>query len=93
MHSHKLVFKMETAMKPCVHFVGFNPNDTMKWDRAVRVWGQPDFMHAIYDYRVKGETMPGDTVVFARGDDNPQYMKFYPYTEDEAYANQMRRQE
>jgi hypothetical protein len=34
-----------------IHFVGFKPSDTRRWASAVRVWGQPDFVHPYWDTR------------------------------------------
>ena len=53
-------------MKPCLHFVGFKGDEYV---RAVRVFGQPDFVHPGYDLRALREFAPGDTVVFATGDE------------------------
>lgn len=52
-------------MKPCLHFVGFKGDEYV---RAVRVFGEPDFIHPGYDLRAFREIAPGDTVVFAVGD-------------------------
>jgi hypothetical protein len=51
-----------------VHFVGFR--DDRFWS-AVRVFGQPDFVHRNWDARARfgGEFHPADTVVFAQGTD------------------------
>ena len=53
----------------CIHFVGFR--DSMQFDRAVRVFGPPDFVHRYWDMRAKngGERGPHDVVVFAIGTD------------------------
>lgn len=77
-------------MTACLHFVGFDPRDPMKIARASRVFGAPDFVHRLWDVRAACDIAPGDTVVFAKGTeaDKPS---FYPYSEDEFYARQMRR--
>lgn len=56
-------------MQNALHFVGFvhpaqahDPN----YDRAVRLFGVPDFVHRRYDWRAKAEIMPGDVAVFAK---------------------------
>lgn len=62
-------------MKHCLHFVGFkDPRVTKdeRFDRAVRVFGWPDFYHRGWDMRARREIMAGDTIVFARGDDRQQ---------------------
>jgi len=51
-------------MRPCLHFVGFRDE---RYLNAVRVFGQPDFIHRGWDLRARREIMPGDTVVFAKG--------------------------
>lgn len=49
------------------HFVGFRGEEY--WN-AVRVWGRPDFIHRRWDLRAQRDIGPGETVVFARGDDS-----------------------
>lgn len=54
-----------------LHFVGFS--DSAQYARAVRIWGQPDFIHVHWDVRVVhgGEYDPiHDTIVFAQGNEN-----------------------
>lgn len=53
----------------CVHFVGFT--DPERFNRAVRVFGQPDFVHRNWDVRAAygGERGPNDVFVFAKGDE------------------------
>lgn len=56
--------------RPCLHFVGFT--DTAQFHRALRIWGQPDFIHRFWDRRATNEIMPGDLVIFATGtEDDP----------------------
>ena len=57
--------------KVCVHFIGFDPSDTMKWQRAVAIFGPPDFVHRVWDVRAAsgGERAPQDVIVFAKGTD------------------------
>ena len=50
-----------------LHFVGFK-ND--RYWNAVRVFGQPDFVHRIWDQRAQCEVMDGDVAVFANGDEH-----------------------
>jgi len=65
-------------MRHALHFVGFR--DDRYWN-AVRVWGWPDFIHQGWDRRARREIMPGDTIVFAKGDhDQP----FNPYNYDDS---------
>jgi len=45
----------------CVHFVGFRGEEF--WS-AVKVWGQPDFIHKVFDDRVFTEVGDTDVVVF-----------------------------
>lgn len=52
-------------VKPCVHFVGFRGDE---YNRAVLVFGQPDFVHRGWDQRAKREIHSSDTVVFDSGD-------------------------
>jgi hypothetical protein len=51
---------------PCLHFVGFRDD---AYNRAVRVFGKPHFVHRSLDLRALTDIAPGDTVVFARDKD------------------------
>lgn len=48
-----------------MHFIGFRDN-AQRFDNAVRVFGQPDFVHRIWDIRAKQEIVPGDVAIFAK---------------------------
>ena len=50
-------------MLNAVHFVGFRGEE---FHSARRVFGQPDFVHRIWDIRATQDIAPGDIVVFAR---------------------------
>lgn len=51
-------------MKPCLHFVGFR--DPTRYANAVRVFGEPDFVHDEWDVRAYEDFMPSiDTMVIA----------------------------
>ncbi len=63
-----------------LHFVGFKDD---RYSNAVKVFGQPDFIHRFYDARCVSEVMPGDRVVFATGDES-QPVRPYAY-DDSAY--------
>jgi len=54
-----------------IHFIGFDPKNTTKWNNAVRVFGKPDFVHRHWDVRAAfgGEFAPGDIRIFAVGTD------------------------
>ena len=56
-----------------VHFVGFR--DDRYWN-AVRVFGPPDMIHAVWDIYAASDTAPGDLVVFANGDGNQKPRSF-----------------
>jgi hypothetical protein len=51
-----------------VHFVGFRGDE---FHAAVRAFGQPDFVHRVWDTRAAAEVAPHDRVVFARFHDCP----------------------
>ena len=59
-----------------IHFVGFRTKQ--QWTNAVRIFGQPDFVHSIHDRRMYGDTgLPidptTDCVVFGnKGHDAPR---------------------
>ena len=52
--------------KTCTHFVGFKGDE---YNRAVKVFGVPDFFHRQWDGRAKSMILPGDVAVFAKGTD------------------------
>ena len=60
--------RKKKAMKKETHFVGFEPYSERYW-RAARIFGQPSFMHRVWDQRAVVEVMPGDVVIFAKGDE------------------------
>lgn len=63
------------CVTPALHFVGFRGEE---WWSAVRIWGQPDFIHRHWDARAKfgGELHPSDTVIFAKGDEHSPVVPF-----------------
>lgn len=56
-------------MSEAVHFVGFRGDE---YNRARRVFGDPDFVHIGWDRRARRDIADGDTVIFARGEHNQQ---------------------
>jgi hypothetical protein len=53
------------GVRPATHFVGFR--DPQQWENAVRVFGEPDVTHYVWDQRAAREIAPAiDRVVFAR---------------------------
>lgn len=58
-----------SPIRMALHFVGFN--DDRYWS-AVKVFGLPDFIHRGWDMRAQREIAPGDTVLFASGDDRQE---------------------
>ena len=50
-----------------MHFVGFKGDE---YNRAIAVFGLPDFVHWFYDDRAKAEIMATDTAVFANGEED-----------------------
>lgn len=62
-------------MKNALHFVGFVPG-TIRYARAVAVFGQPDIIHRVWDYRARVEIMEGDVAIFADGDENSPINKY-----------------
>lgn len=50
----------------CVHFIGFR--DPQRWANAVSIWGEPHFVHHVWDRRAAREIAEGDVVVFAKYD-------------------------
>ena len=62
----------------CVHFIGFK--DDRYWN-AVKVFGQPHYVHPGWDLRAFREIAPDDVLVFAEGDENqpPRRKSFTDY--------------
>lgn len=58
-----------------LHFVGFRGDE---YARAVRVFGEPDFIHIGWDRWARMEVLPGDIAVFATGsaEDEPSAFSF-----------------
>ncbi len=67
---------MVDTITPCVHFVGFRDD---AYNRAIKVWGRPHFVHRIWDRRTIGDIAPGDTVVFGRDKDWYRFVYNQPY--------------
>jgi hypothetical protein len=62
--------------KLSVHFVGFR--DDRYWN-AVKVFGNPDFIHRWWDRRADREIGPNDLIVFATGEhDQPKSARNAP---------------
>lgn len=69
-----------------VHFVNFKDPRREKDERyhnAVKVMGEPDFIHRYWDIRAKAEVMPDDVAIFAVGNysDKPRMFAY----DDSAY--------
>jgi hypothetical protein len=62
-----------------LHFIGFRGDE---YYRAIRVFGQPDFVHKFFDGRVREEADVNDTFIFANGSEN----KFTKYNWDASSA-------
>lgn len=58
-----------------LHFVGFRGDE---YARAVRVFGEPDFIHIGWDRWARMEVLPGDIAVFGTGsaEDEPSAFSF-----------------
>jgi hypothetical protein len=65
-------------MRGALRFVRFENDWDEHYQRAVRTFGPPDFLHRSYDGRCIAEIMPGDRVVFGKGDEN-QAVVLYSY--------------
>lgn len=50
-----------------LHFIGFKGDE---YNRAIKIWGQPDFVHRHNDNRSKQDIIPEDTVIYANGEEN-----------------------
>lgn len=60
-------------MRACLHFVGFKDPRQAKderFNRAVKVFGWPDFYHRGWDMRARREIAEGDTIIFAKGSED-----------------------
>lgn len=62
-------------MKNAIHFIRFSDD---AYNRAIKVWGKPDFVHRNWDRRAQQEVQSGDTAVFAKGTDQniPNHFAF-----------------
>lgn len=68
---------MEPDAREAVHLVGFR--DSQQYQNAVRVFGEPDFMHFVWDQRAQREVAPWDMVVFAKYSDMEKTPSPYNY--------------
>jgi len=56
-----------------LHFVGFRDD---RYHNAIRVFGQPDFVHQRWDWRTIQELTDGDTIIFATGDETKPLARY-----------------
>lgn len=49
---------------PQLHFVGFKGDE---YARAIEIFGEPDFVHPVWDVRAQQEIAPNDRAIFANG--------------------------
>lgn len=66
---------MTEQIRPALHFVGFRDD---AFNRAMRAFGPPDFVHRKWDHRAVGDVAPGDTVVFGRDKDWQRFLANQP---------------
>lgn len=59
--------------EPALHFVRFKDD---RYYNAIKTFGSPDFIHRFWDHRAFCEVVPGDTVIFAEGDEHQNIMPF-----------------
>ncbi len=69
-------------MKNALHFVRFSNDYDSHWQNAVKIFGEPDFIHRGWDRRAQREIFEGDVIVFAKGDYN-QPLAPYNYDDSE----------
>lgn len=60
-------------MPSCQHFVGFKGDE---YHRAIKVFGEPDFVHRHWDGRAASMVVPGDRVILANGAEAVVVSKF-----------------
>lgn len=67
-------------VKPIVHFIGFRGEEY--WS-AVKVWGEPHYIHRGWDKRAQRDIADVDTVIFAKGEcgDAPRDFNYNDITE------------
>jgi len=65
-----------------IHFIGFRGEE---YHSAIRVWGPPDLIHRWADKRfwLGGELCPGDTCVFANGEETHERDPRYSFNDSE----------
>ncbi|QTG12411.1 hypothetical protein G6M86_03750 [Agrobacterium tumefaciens] len=61
------------TVKPITHFIGFRGEEY--WS-AVKVWGQPHYIHRGWDKRAQREIVDVDLVIFAKGTDRDEPRDF-----------------
>ena len=60
-----------------IHFIGFTGSE---YHSALKIWGQPDFIHRWYDRRAVDEIVAGDVAIFASDSER----KVVPYVFDDS---------
>lgn len=68
-----------------LHFVRFDRFD-QRYSNAVAVFGQPDFLHRLWDRRARREIADDDMIVFAKGDAD---QGLSPYNGDDEYYSEI----
>lgn len=61
------------TVKPIIHFIGFRGEEY--WS-AVKVWGQPHYIHRGWDKRAQRDIADVDLVIFAKGTDRDEPRDF-----------------
>src|SRR5215469_9616926 len=55
--------QLDLTITSALHFIGFRGEE---YNSAIKVFGNPDFIHKIWDIRAAIEISPIDTVIFAK---------------------------
>ena len=74
-------------LQNAMNFVGFVHPDQGKdarYDRAVRAFGAPDFVHRFWDERAAAEVMPGDIVIYTGASKCDAAQAPYPHAFDDS---------
>lgn len=73
-------------MTPIVHFVRFANLHDEHYENAAKVFGEPAFVHRLWDRRAQRDIAPGDLVVFAKGNAD---QALSPFNGNDEYYHEM----
>lgn len=66
-----------------IHFVGFRTDS--EYHSAVRVWGEPDFIHMTHDHRMYGDVDPENDLLVFGSKASPNHISKFSWQDHEVW--------